>query len=227
MTRLVLFDIDGTLLSGGPAKGAFEKALRQVFGTAGPIEGHPFAGKTDPQIARELLRLAGFGDGEIEAGLPAVWEVYLSELETRLSTWPMTVLPGVPEVLDRLAQEGMALGLLTGNIFSGARLKLTSAKLWHYFPVGAFGSDHEAREKLTPVALERARRYWGVAFSPRDAVVVGDTPRDVACGRWGGTRTVGVATGHHTPRELVEAGADEVLEDMADVGAALAAILGD
>lgn len=226
MKRLVLFDIDGTLLTGGPAKGAFETALRQVFGTAGPSGRHPFAGKTDPQIARELLRLAGFNDGEIESGFPALWEAYLSELEARLPESPMQVLPGVPEVLDQLAREGVALGLLTGNILPGARLKLTSARLWHYFPVGAFGSDHEVREELTPVALQRARRHWGVAFSPKDAVVVGDTPRDVACGRLGGTRTVGVATGRHTPLELAEAGADEVLDSMRDVGAALTAILG-
>ncbi len=218
MNHLVLFDIDGTLLRGGPAKKAFELALESVFGTAGPITGHDFSGKTDPQIARELMGAAGLTDGEIDDGLPALWDDYLARLEADLPQDPMTVLPGVPELLTHLkGLDDVAVGLLTGNIAGGARLKLGSAGLMAHFPVGGFGSDSELRDDLPAVAIERARRNWGVAFHPRAVVVVGDTPRDVACGQHEGTRTVAVATGRFEQAALAAAGADHVLPDMADL----------
>ena len=211
MRTLVLFDVDGTLVQGGPAKEAFREALIAVFGTTGPVEGHEFSGKTDPQIARELLRAAGFGDPEIDEGLPRVWERYLEGLEARLPRLPLEVLPGVEALLDAL--EGrVALGLLTGNIARGAELKLGSVGLAERFPVGGFGSDRESRNDLVPVVLERARREWGSAFDSRAVFVVGDTPRDVACGRVHGLRTVAVATGRFSRADLVEAGADHTLE---------------
>ena len=218
MNHLLLFDIDGTLLRGGPAKKAFESAMESVFGTAGPIAGHDFSGKTDPQIARELLGAVGLSDGEIDDGLPALWEDYLARLEVDLPRKPMTVLPGIPELLAHLEQlEGVAIGLLTGNIIEGARLKLGSAGLMGHFPVGGYGSDSEVREDLPAVAIERARRNWGIDFHPRAVVVVGDTPRDVACGQHEGTRTVAVATGRFDEAALAAAGPDHVLPDMADL----------
>ncbi len=232
MKHLVLFDIDGTLLRGGPAKMAFETAMQAVFGTAGPIDGHDFSGKTDPQIARELLRLAGLDDPDIDGGLASLWEVYLGELESRLPSRPMTVLPGVPEVLQSLAGHGeVALGLLTGNILPGACLKLDLAGLLGHFPdggsgpVGGYGSDSEIREELTALAITRAGAHWKTRFSPESVVVVGDTPRDVACGRLGGTRTVAVATGRYDEEALTRAGADAVLPDMGRLEGTLAAIL--
>jgi len=227
LTRLVLFDIDGTLVHGGPAKAAFESAMKRVFGTAGPIEGHSFSGKTDPQIARELLRLAGFQDSEIDGGLGSLWEAYLSELEAGLVQDPMVVLPGVGPLLDHLRRkEEVALGLLTGNIVEGARLKLTSVGLHDYFSVGGFGSDSEVREDLTAVAVKRAAETWGGEFPSSSVVVVGDTPRDVACGRRGGTRTVAVATGRYGAQELAASGPDVVLDDLSDLGQALQALMG-
>jgi phosphoglycolate phosphatase-like HAD superfamily hydrolase len=224
---LVLFDIDGTLLRGGPAKTAFEIALQGVFGTAGPIGGHDFSGKTDPQFARELLCLAGLADAEIDAGFPSLWRAYLAELEARLPARPMTVLPGVRRVLEELdGDPEVALGLLTGNIIEGARLKLGSAGLVDFFPVGGFGSDSEVREELTSVAIGRAANHWGREFPAPSVVVVGDTPRDVVCGQLGGTRTVAVATGRYDERALAEAGADRVLSDMGDLEATLEALLG-
>jgi len=224
--HLLLFDIDGTLVRGGPAKKAFELALASVFGTAGPVDGHDFSGKTDPQIARELLGAAGFGDGEIDAGLPALWEEYLARLRVRLPEKPMTVIPGVPELLGHLEEmEGVALGLLTGNIVEGARLKLDSVGLMNHFSVGGYGSDSEIREDLPAVAIERASRNWGVDFHPQAVVVVGDTPRDVACGRYGGTRTVAVATGRFDEASLAEAGPDHVLQDMRDLEGTVNALL--
>lgn len=226
MRRLILFDIDGTLLRGGPAKLAFELAMEEVFGTAGPINGHDFSGKTDPQIARELLRMAGRMDREIDSGFGRLWSAYLLELEARLPGKPMTVLPGVRAVLQALDDGGdVALGLLTGNIVEGARLKLGSAGLMEHFHVGGFGSDSEIREDLTAFAIERAAEHWGQEFLPDSVVVVGDTPRDVACGKHGGTLTVAVATGRFDFQALTEAGADRVLSDMGDLAGTLEALL--
>lgn len=224
MRRLLLFDIDGTLVKGGPAKGAFEYSMESVFGTAGPIVGHNFAGKTDAQIARELLHGAGFEDSEIEAGLERLWDTYLAELEDRLVGMPMDLLPGVRTLLEHLqGLPDVGLGLLTGNVKNGARLKLGSVRLTEFFAeggfgaVGGFGSDSEIREDLTAYAIGRAAEEFGTVFDPQAVVVIGDTPRDVACGRFGGTRTVGVATGRYSMEELKAAGADRVLKDFREL----------
>ena len=216
MQRLILFDIDGTLVRGGPAKLAFEAAMVDTYGTAGDVSGLSFAGKTDPQIARELLTGAGFDRQTIDDGLPELWERYLRYLEAGLPDTPMRVLGGVRELLDALvAVEGVALGLVTGNIAGGARLKLGSAGLWERFAVGGYGSDHEERDHLPGIALERARAHWSAELAPCDAVIVGDTPRDVACGRACGSRTLAVATGTFTVEALRATGADHVLDDLA------------
>ena len=226
MKRLVLFDIDGTLVRGGPAKRAFELAMELVFGTAGPIDGHDFSGKTDPQIARELLHAEGLEDEEIDAGFEPLWREYLCELESRLVGKPMTLLPGIQPLLQHLrGTDGVAMGLLTGNIVDGARMKLDSVGLGAYFPVGGFGSDSEVREDLTAVAMRRAARVWGTEFPASSVVVVGDTPRDVACGKHGGTRTVAVATGRFDAERLASTGPDRVLEDLGDLACSVQALL--
>lgn len=215
MRRLILFDIDGTLVRGGPAKAAFVRAMAETFGTEGDADKVSFAGKTDPQIAREILSGAGFDRDAIDRGLPDLWERYLGHLEAALDHHPMTVLPGVRELLDGLALlDGIAVGLVTGNIAGGAKLKLGSAGLWDRFGVGSYGSDHEERDELPAIALGRARERWGRALSPEQAVVIGDTPRDVACGRAGGMRTLAVATGLFSAMELEATGADHVLADL-------------
>lgn len=222
MKRLLLFDIDGTLVLGGPAKGAFWTALEETFGTAGAIEVHDFAGKTDPQIARELLRAEGLGDGIIDEGFPRLWERYLHHLGARLPGHPMNVLPGVAALLEALSARGdVAMGLLTGNILGGAELKLRSVGLFGHFRMGSYGSDSESRDDLAHIALERARETWHVPFDPREVWVVGDTPADIRCGKVGGTRTLGVATGRFGAAALDAAGADRVVEDLSDTGRAV------
>ena len=224
---LLLFDIDGTLTIGGPGKAAFGAALRRTYGTAGPIVNHDFSGKTDPLILRELLTAAGHGPHDIQAGLPRFWDLYLAELETRIGADPVAVLPGVRELIGALtARSDAHLGLVTGNVKGGARVKLGSAGLWEHFPIGAFGCDHEERDELPPVALERAGGHWGRPFGGEDAVVIGDTPRDVACGKAVGAATVAVTTGRFSAEELAQAGADQVLPGFRDVDAALPALLG-
>lgn len=218
MRRLLLFDIDGTLVSGGPAKSAFHVALLEAFGTAGPIEVHEFAGKTDPQIARELLERAGLSPREIDDGLPLLFDRYLAELEDRLRNLPMEVLPGVADLLEALiGRDEIALGLVTGNIQGGAALKLGSAGLYRHFRTGAFGSDSEERNDLPGVALSRAEEAWGVRFDPSEVFVIGDTPRDIECGLAHGVMTLGVATGNFDVGDLRAAGAHHVMEDFSDI----------
>jgi phosphoglycolate phosphatase len=215
--RFILFDIDGTLVWGGPAKGAFCEAMVETYGTVGDIENVSFGGKTDPQIVRELLEGHGFARDQIRAGLPALFEGYTSRLEARLGDDPVTVLPGVHALLDALAEvDDIGVALLTGNIVRGAQLKLDSAGLWERFTLGSYGSDHEERDELPAIALERARATWRESLTPRDAIVVGDTPSDVSCGQAGGTRTLAVATGNYSFEDLSRTGADHVIGDLSD-----------
>ncbi len=222
---LLLFDIDGTLTRGGPAVTAFRIALEHTYGTAGPVGEYDFAGKTDPRILRDLLGAAGLAPDEIARGLPRFWVRYLGELEARIATEPVTVLPGVHTLIAELAvRNDVFLGLVTGNVADGARLKLGSAGLWHHFPVGGFGSDHEVRNELPQVALDRASRHWGRAFNGRESVIIGDTPRDMECARAVGAATVAVTTGRFSSAELRAAGADSVLPDLSDTAATVEAL---
>ena len=226
MHTLILFDIDGTLTRGGPAKVAFHTAMLETFGTAGAIESHDFSGKTDPQIVRELLTDAGLEDAAVDAGLAGLWDRYIGELEARITDNPMRLLPGVANLIEALdAEPDVALGLVTGNIIRGARVKLGSVGLAGFFAIGGYGSDHEIREHLPAIALERAFETWGVRFPAASTVIVGDTPRDVECGKHEGTRTVAVATGR-IPRERLETtGADAIFDDFSDVASVIQALL--
>lgn len=215
MRRIILFDIDGTLVSGGPAKDAFVDAMTDVYGTPGDFENVSFAGKTDPQIARELLVGVGLHDDAIVDGFERLWAGYLGNLEARLPERPVSVLPGVPELLGALAGvDDVGVGLLTGNIAGGARLKLSSGGLWGGFDFGSYGSDHAERDELPAIALKRARELWGDHLVPWDAVVVGDTPRDVQCGKAGGTRTLAVATGSFSLDALAATNPDHARADL-------------
>jgi phosphoglycolate phosphatase len=226
MHTLILFDIDGTLVRGGPAKASFHTAMLQTFGTAGSIDSHEFSGKTDPQIARELLTDAGLEDASVDAGLAELWDRYIEELEACISDNPMRLLPGVASLIDALdAEPDVALGLVTGNIIRGAQVKLGSVGLAERLTVGGYGSDHEVREHLPAIALARAFEAWGVRFSAESTVIVGDTHRDVECGRHVGMRTVAVATGR-IPRERLETtGADAVFDDLSDITLVMEALL--
>ena len=218
MTTLILFDIDGTLVTGGPAKEAFEVAMLDTFGRLGNAQDYDFSGKTDPRIARDLLKEVGFSDVVIEEGLSRLWDRYVIELEARITGSPTVLLPGVEQLLLNLERnQSVALGLVTGNIYRGAQIKLKSARLAEYFSVGGYGSDSENRNLLPAVALDRAREKWGVDFQKESVLVIGDTPRDVLCGKAEGTRTVGVATGRFTKQDLMEVGADMVFDDFSQV----------
>lgn len=228
MKSLVLFDIDGTLLSSeGAAPRAFRQALVRVFGTSGPENGYSFAGRTDPQIARDLLRMAGIEEERIAAGLPEAWSTYIALLAEEFTRVRASTYPGVHEILERLreAPDDAVVGLLTGNVVEGARLKLESAGVeWGQFVVGAFGSDHHDRKELPAIAIERAEEAVGKRFAREEVVIIGDTPFDVACGEHLGVRTLAVATGTVTADELRDCGPDFLFEDLADTDAVWEAI---
>jgi phosphoglycolate phosphatase len=206
--KLVLFDIDGTiLLTDGAGKRAIHRALIEIFGATGP-EDHAFGGKTDPQIVRELMRHVGHGDEHIDARMTELLDLYVVYLHEELSSGAegVRLMPGVRELLDALDErDDVIIGLLTGNLEEGARAKLRSAGIDPgRFVVGAFGSDHEERGELPAVAQRRAHEQLGVVVSGPDVIVIGDTPADIHCGRGVGARAIAVATGHYTMAELRE-----------------------
>ena len=226
--KLVLFDIDGTLLlTDGAGRRAIHRALTSVFGDTGPAD-HRFDGKTDPQIVRELMRIAGRHDTQIDAEMQTVFDAYVGFLreELRDSAGRAHTMPGIPELLDALeAHEDAVLGLLTGNLVAGARAKLESVGIDPArFVVGAYGSDHELRAELPAIAQRRLREQRGIDVRGSDLVVIGDTPADIACGRALGVRAIGVATGSHTLAELAACAPASVFQDLADTAMVLEAI---
>jgi phosphoglycolate phosphatase len=226
--RLLLFDIDGTLLSSGPtARKVFSEALIEVFGTPGAIETYRFEGKLDPLIVQELMIEAGIHHSIVTGRLTMALDTYLDRLEAVLALEKPTLKPGVLPLIEQVAKSpGLVNALLTGNVERGARLKLTAADLWHHFSFGVWGDDGARRTELGRVALQRAREVTGMQFQGRDCVVIGDSTHDVDCGKAMGARVVGVATGK-TPRELLlSAGADVVLSDFSDLDFTMEALLG-
>jgi len=225
--RLVLFDVDGTILSSGPkGRDAFTQALRTVFGTEGAVSTYRFEGKLDPVIIDELMCAAGVAREVVAARTEEALRLYLDLLEQALAVQKPALKPGVKELVECVSSStGAVNALLTGNVERGARIKLTAAGLWHHFRFGTWGNEAPRRVGLGPVALARALEHTGRAFTGRETTVVGDSRDDVACGRAIGARVVAVATGRTSAEELAAAGADVVLSDFSDFAAARRAIL--
>lgn len=220
-TRLVLWDVDGTLVRGGRvAADAFALAVEHAVGRHPGDHGVRMAGGTDPQIAKAILDLMG----EPHDHLPAVIERLEHELAAaadllREHGW---VLPGVADVLARLQDDpDVVQSVLTGNTAANAATKLVAFGLdqWIDMEVGAFGSDHHDRQELVPVALRRAAELRGLHFEPHEVWVVGDTEHDLACARAAGTRCLLVRTGFTPIDAETAAGADAVFDDLSDVDA--------
>lgn len=220
--KLLLFDIDGTLLTiKGLDKTAVGKAIADVFGRPLSFDGISFSGKTDPQIFREIVMLDIERGGEfsdtIEEAVTATLEAYKEAARGYLPTADVRGLPGAVDVVQRFhEQEDAQLALLTGNVEEMAYLKLSQISLDGYFPFGAFGCDSEERNELPPFALSRAKSHTGRTFLGKDVVVIGDTPRDIECGKMVGATTVGVSTGHFSVDELAAHEPDVLLESLED-----------
>lgn len=226
MSTLLLFDIDGTLvLTGGAGGRAMASAARDLFALDDAVGSISMAGRTDAWIVSQMCeqRQVEYSDALLER----FRERYLSYLATEIhKPGPRKgVLPGVPQLLERLRQfDDVHVGLLTGNFEDGARLKLEYFDLWHWFSGGAFGDASHNRNHLLDVARQRIRSAGGPDAAPDDVFIIGDTPLDIAVAVAGGTRSLGVATGDYSTEELTASGADVALSDLSDLDAALAGL---
>ncbi len=226
--RLVLFDVDGTLVSTrGAGRRALERAMRDVYGSAGAIDAYDFHGKTDPLIVRDLLTAAGKSRETIEAGFSSCFSRYLVHLEEEIGDGDqVTLYAGVKKVVEALAtRQDVLLGLLTGNIEGGARLKLSPTGLLPYFKLGAYGSDSADRTALPAIAAQRARMLTGRAFPGDAVVIVGDTPLDIECARAYGAWVAAVATGRHALEDLASHRPDFLFRDFSHTKAVLSALV--
>jgi phosphoglycolate phosphatase-like HAD superfamily hydrolase len=224
VARLVLFDIDGTLvLTGGAGIRAMNRAGELVLGIASLLDGIPVAGRTDWIILHDALRNIGHErDETLFHRLRDAHHAFLREEIEQPGHGVKAVMPGIRELLPVLeSRHDVFLGLLTGNFEEAARIKLEHFDLWRYFRCGAFGDDSADRNALVPFAVERARECGLDGVSYGDVLVVGDTPHDVACANAVGARPVAVATGNYSVEALRDTGAPVVLDDLRDTDAFL------
>jgi phosphoglycolate phosphatase-like HAD superfamily hydrolase len=229
LRKVVLFDIDGTLvLSGGAGRRAMARAFEDLFSVADALRDVPVAGRTDAWIVGEVASRRGFSAGPIERS--RFRDRYLLHLAAELEqpgTGVKAVMPGVRELVGALAaRPGVFLALLTGNYEQGARAKLEYFDLWHFFRCGAFGDTLTDRNHLVAEAVKQVHACGGPTVEAHDIVVVGDTPHDVACAQAAGARSVAVATGGYDVETLEATGADVVLADFSDLDRSISEILG-
>lgn len=215
--KLVLFDIDGTLISsGGAGTRSMNLAFEDVFSIPDAFKGITMAGKTDIRIMKEGLRKHGL-DSE-NGNVPRLCAKYLEHLRTQIKTPRKHLKPGIREAILRLySMDNVYLGLLTGNLEEGARIKLGSFDLNRFFPLGAFGSDDEDRNRLLPYAVERFRITHKKDIAYSDCIVIGDTPRDVECAKAFGAYSVAVATGPYSSETLAKSNPDMLLRDISEM----------
>jgi phosphoglycolate phosphatase len=228
---LVLFDIDGTLVdTGGAGRLGLEASFRSVFGledVSGSTARVRFDGKTDPAIIADIAREAGIQPTEVEARYAELQGAYLQALRKELAVPNprRRVLPGVRPLLDRLAaRPDVFLGLVTGNVEEGARVKLDAFGLNRYFADGGFSSDHPERSEIVRIAHQRFSRRAGFQFPVDRVMVIGDTELDVVCARANGFRAIAVQSGWVPHDRLLAAGPDTLLADLTDAAAVLAAM---
>ena len=213
--KAVLWDIDQTLLStGGAGAVAWQRAFEELYGVEANIEEHTRSGMTDPEITEIIFEevIGRKGSDEEHAAVVAKYLEYMPEAVGESPGYE--VKPGIAEILPRLAEAGIAQGLVTGNVEPAARIKLARGDLDKYFTFGGYGSDARDRTELTKKGIERGGEAAGAPLDLAATIAVGDTPRDVAAGHGAGIRVVGVATGSYSLAEQQEAGADWAIEDV-------------
>ncbi|MGV1048581.1 MAG: HAD family hydrolase [Solirubrobacterales bacterium] len=215
MIEAVLFDIDGTLLkTGGAGAVAWQRAFRELHGVDADITEHTREGMTDPEIAEITFREVIGRDGS-EAERAAAITAYLGHLQEAVDESPgYEVMPGIAQILPRLSEQGVLLGLVTGNIEAAARIKLSRGDLDRFFAFGGYGSDSRDRTELTRKGVERGGEALGSPLDLDATISVGDTPRDVTAGHGAGIKVVGVATGIYSVEQQRAAGADWAIADV-------------
>ena len=228
--KLVLFDIDGTiLLTSGAGRRAILAAMSEEVPDVAPMATIRFDGKTDPQIVAEMLEMAGSPEARESARVQGLCRRYVGYLARELErpASKTTLMPGIPELLDRLEEEkGVVLGLLTGNVADGAALKLRSGGIDpDRFRVGAYGSDAGHRPELPPIAVRRSIPFFGREPAGAEVVIIGDTPADITCGSCINARAVAVATGSYSVADLAACAPHAVFENFRDTERVLEAIL--
>jgi len=223
-STLLLFDIDGTLLtSGGAGECALRLGFQEEFGLEENLTQIEISGRTDSGIARQVLAKHGLEPSE--ENLHRFFEGYLRQLERELPTRPGRLLPGVLPLLNALsALPQVCLGLLTGNLERGAALKLRHYGVHGHFQFGAFADDHHDRNQLGGFALQRAFDLHGVTFEPQRTFVLGDTPHDITCARACGAKAIAVATGSFSPEQLAQHHPDALFADFSNLPAVLRAL---
>ncbi|MCU0305244.1 MAG: haloacid dehalogenase-like hydrolase [Thermoanaerobaculales bacterium] len=226
--KLLLFDIDGTLmLSGGAGHRAIDRAFAELYGIAGAFGDLAPDGKTDPQIFCEIFATRGLEIADHSAAVRELAEVYARHMAAEMAASEQArLMPGAAELVEALAgRDDLALGLLTGNFETTGRLKLAHFGLDRHFAFGAFASDDGDRNRLVPIAVARAERHLGRRLGlGRHVVVIGDTPRDVECALAHGATAVGVAASRYSVDELSAAGAHHALPSLEDIPAFMEAI---
>ena len=222
--KLLLFDIDGTLIvSGGAGEHALRLGIKDRFGLDEDFHGIEIAGRTDSGIARQFF--AKHSLPATPENIAAFFDGYLHHLPSLLSQKQGRLLPGILPLLDALkARPDMVLALLTGNLARGAELKLTHYGVWDYFEFGAYADDHHDRNQLGHFARTRALERHGGDFPPERIYVLGDTPHDIACARAIGAKAVAIATGQCSRESLAAHAPDFLFDDLGDVAAVLAAL---
>ncbi|HEX4463036.1 MAG TPA: HAD hydrolase-like protein [Solirubrobacterales bacterium] len=213
--RAVLFDIDGTILVTGGAGGvAWQRAFEELYGVEANVAEHTDAGMTDPEIAAIVFREVVGREGTQEERSKAIG-CYLKHLPDAVAeSAGYRVMPGIEQLLPRLIEDGVLLGLVTGNIEAAAHIKLAHAHLNRFFSFGGYGSDSADRTEVTRAALSRGGLVSGGTLVDGACIAIGDTPRDVVAGQGAGIGVVGVATGSYSVEQLHEAGADWSLADV-------------
>ncbi len=226
--RLVLFDIDGTLIrSSRIGSKVVAHALTDVFGSAGPLGQFNFAGKTDLAIILDLMMAEGLSESEIRLNLPDVYQQMMTHACRFFPKAGLKACPGISELLKQIVNSGkIVLGIQTGNINLTAQLKLQAVAIEpKQFSIGAYGSDAMVRSDLIPIAWERAKRKTGIKFTGEDTIVIGDTPADIECAKVNGATSVAVATGTYSGSDLAKSEPTYLLENLVDLPLSLKSLL--